>query len=79
MEKLKRNDRNLVLHLYLKDAITKLTRLQVFDHSKGEHFYILIDKQKIRMKYKTYGIKQKKTFLGKYWVKIKDITRYEKI
>ena len=62
---LRRDDSNLVLRLYLKDATTKKMGLQVFGQSQGKCLYIPTDKG-LTMKYKTYSTAEKKTFLVKY-------------
>ena len=60
LEKLRRHDSNLILHLYLKGATTKKKkRLQVVRLSWGECLFILTDKD-VTMKYKTCSITKKK-------------------
>ena len=59
LEKLRRDDSNLILHLYLKAATIKNMRLQVFSHSQGEHLYILPDND-LTIKYKICSIARKK-------------------
>ena len=58
LEKLRRDDSNLVQYLHLKGATTQKMKLQVFENSQGECLYIFINKS-LTIKYKTYSIVKK--------------------
>ena len=56
-EKLEKNDSKISLHILLKEAANKKSRLQVWAYSFGEYLYIL-SKNGLTLRRRTYAINQ---------------------
>ena len=56
-EKLEKNDSKISLHILLKEAANKKSRLQVWAYSFGEYLYIL-SKNGLTLRHRTYAINQ---------------------
>ena len=56
-EKLEKNDSKISLHILLKEAVNKKSRLQVWAYSFGEYLYIL-SKNGLTLRHRTYAINQ---------------------
>ena len=56
-EKLEKNNSKISLHILLKEAANKKSRLQVWAYSFGEYLYIL-SKNGLTLRHRTYAINQ---------------------
>ena len=56
IEKLSRNDSKMTINVKMKNPLSKMMRLRVWENTNGEYLYMLLDGG-LTLKNKTYTIK----------------------